>query len=424
MNIEQTARQLRQELFSQCGEQLICTDFQKALPYIRGSRLYKIFSAMPKGRLMHAHIEATFDLRYVLSLALSCPDTYVFTHSETSDFRYLQVAHRAWFEGGVIPAGWENLQQAVAARPLLKEDIFEACTASVEMIDEHIWPKFEAIFDRYKALNNYKPFFIKLYTKVLCEMAEEGLLGVDFRYISQTIFDEDGHRLSGDEYVDLVKEINAAVAQKYPWFKVNLIYSYYKGVPAETVPERLEIARHLLKKYPDVVLGYDMVGDEACGKDLDYYAAVLRDAPVPVIMHAGETVDPSNNNIGTALQLGIRRIGHGLNLFQHPELEPKVKEQGVMLEVCPLSNQLLGYTPDLSKHPAAGYIKRGLNVTLNSDDCAIFDTAYLTDDLLAAYLCWDLSLADIKRCLLNSLQGDPDLTDLFESQWAAFEQSM
>ncbi len=95
-----------------------------------------------------------------------------------------------------------------------------------------------------------------------------------------------------------------------------------------------------------------------------------------------------------------------------------------MLEVCPLSNQLLGYTPDLSKHPAAGYIKRGLNVTLNSDDCAIFDTAYLTDDLLAAYLCWDLSLADIKRCLLNSLQGDPDLTDLFESQWAAFEQSM
>ena len=424
MDIEQTTCRLRQDCIVAQKAQLIYNDFQKALPALRQSEIYDVFRRMPKGRLMHAHIEATFDLRYVLSLALSCPDTYVFTNPGTSEFRYLQVAHKAWFEGATIPAGWENLQQAVAARPLLKEDIFEACTASVEMIDEHIWPKFEAIFDRYKALNNYKPFFIKLYTKVLCEMAEEGLLGVDFRYISQTIFDEDGHRLSGDEYVDLVKDINAAVARKYPWFKVRLIYSYYKGVPAETVPERLEYARHLCQNYPDVVIGYDMVGDEACGKDLDYYAAVLRDADVPVIMHAGESVDPANNNIALALKLGIRRIGHGLNLFQHPELEPKVKEQGVMLEVCPLSNQLLGYTPDLSKHPAAGYIKRGLNVTLNSDDCAIFDTAYLTDDLLAAYLCWNLSLADIKRCLLNSLQGDPDLTDIFESQWAAFENSL
>jgi adenosine deaminase CECR1 len=167
-----------------------------------------------------------------------------------------------------------------------------------------------------------------------------------------------------------------------------------------------------------------MVGDEACGKDLDYYASVLREAGVPVIMHAGESVDPANGNIGTALQLGISRIGHGLNLYLHPEIESKVKETGVMLEVCPLSNQLLGYIPDLSLHPAAGYIKRGLNVTINSDDCAIFDTAYITDDLLAAYLCWNLSLADIKRCLLNSLQGNVALTSLFEEQWKAFENSL
>ena len=95
-----------------------------------------------------------------------------------------------------------------------------------------------------------------------------------------------------------------------------------------------------------------------------------------------------------------------------------------MLEVCPLSNQLLGYVPDLSQHPAAGYIKRGLNVTISSDDCAIFDTAFITDDLLLAYLCWDLSKADIKRCLLNSLQGDRELISIFESQWEAFEASI
>lgn len=418
------AADMRQDILQADKEGLVYKNFQKALPALRQTQLYRLFRRMPKGRLMHAHIEATFDVRYMISLALSSPDTYVFMQPERDGFRYLQLAHKAWFEGGMIPAGWERLQQAVADRPQLKEELFDACTSTMDNIDSDIWPKFEAIFDRFKAINNYKPFFVKQYTKVLCDMAEEGLLGVDFRYISQTIFDEDGRQLEPDEYVDLVKEINAAVREKYPWFRVNLIYCYYKGVPAETVPPRLEYARHLLQKYPDVVFGYDMVGTEDCGKDLMYYSEALKDAGVPIIMHAGESVDPANRNVEYALDLGIRRIGHGMNLYRYPEVEARVKELGVMLEVCPLSNQLLGYVPDLREHPAACYIKRGLNVTLNSDDCAIFNVAYITDDLLLAYLCWDLSLADIKRCLLNSLQGDPTLTTLFEEQWKAFEAAI
>ena len=131
-------------------------------------------------------------------------------------------------------------------------------------------------------------------------------------------------------------------------------------------------------------------------------------------------MDPNNRNIEYALDLGSKRLGHGMNLFRYPEVEKRVKAGNVMLEVCPLSNQLLGYIPDLRLHPAAGYIKRGLNVTISSDDCAIFDTSYITDDLLLAYLCWDLSVADIKRCIKNSLQGDPALDALFESSWDSF----
>ena len=423
MDIESLASKMRQDCLAADPGQLIYHDFQKALPALRRSPLYAFFKRMPKARLMHAHIEATFDMHYVISLALSSSDTYVFTAKETKEYRHLQMAHKAWFEGGVVPAGWENLQQAVAARPSLKEDIFNACTSTKENIDENIWPKFEAIFDRYKAINNYLPFFKKIYTEMLCRMAAEGLLGVDFRYISQPIFCEDGSRLGDDGYVDTVLEVAEAVREKYPWFTVRLIYSYYKGVPAETVPARLEYARHLIEKYPGVVIGFDMVGDEH-GKDLSYYGEVLTAGNVPVIMHAGESVLQENHNVEYALDLGISRVGHGINLYMHPQAEARAKESGLMLEVCPLSNQLLGYIPDLREHPAAKYIKNGMNVTISSDDCAIFDTAFITDDLLLAYLCWDLSLADIKRCLLNSLQGDPTLTALFNSQWEAFERSL
>ncbi len=424
MDIEHNIDKLRQEILRQDREELIFSDFQKALPRLRTTSLYRIFKAMPKGRLMHAHIEASFDIHYMLSLILASDDVYVFMDDETPEYRYCQLAHKAWFPDFVIPDGWVNLKSAVAGNPLLKDELYNLCTSGKENIDENIWPKFEAIFDRFKAVNNFKPFFVKTYTKVLMDMAAEGLLGVDWRYISQTIFDEDGRKLTADEYVDTLKDIEAVVRGTYPYFHINIIYCYYKGVPAGTVPERLELARHLQEKYPDMFIGFDMVGSEDCGKDLLYYTPVLREARVPIIMHAGESVNPGNRNIEYALDLGIKRLGHGLNLYLHPGLEARVKADNVMLEVCPLSNQLLGYVNDLREHPAAGYVKRGLNVTLNSDDCAIFDTAYITDDLLLAYLCWNLSIADIKRCLENSLEGDRALEDLFERSWAVFESRL
>ena len=421
MAIEQSLDIMRREILQADRDRLIFNDFQKALPKLRETRLYKIFRAMPKGRLMHAHIEASFDVHYMLSLVLSSNETYVFLRPESNGYRYCQLAHKAWFPGFVIPEGWVNIRSAVASDPLLTEKLYHMCTSGKEDIDENIWPKFEAIFDRFKAVNNYKPFFKKLYTKVFMDMAAEGLMGVDLRYISQTIFDTDGRLLEPDEYVELLKEIESEVQKTYPYFTLKVIYCYYKGVPVETVPERLAFARHLQEKYPEMFLGYDMVGGEDCGKDLLYYAPALKEAGVPIIMHAGETLDPNNRNIEYALDLGIKRIGHGMNLYRYPDVEARVKAGNVMLEVCPLSNQLLGYVPDLKDHPAAGYIKRGLNVTLNSDDCAIFDTAYITDDLLLAYLCWDLSLADIKRCLKNSLQGDTSLEAMFETSWKEFE---
>ena len=423
MEIEQITSQMRHDILSANRDGLIFNDFQQQLSKLRETSLYRIFKAMPKGRLMHAHIEATFNVRDMLSLAIANGGVYVFLNEETKEFRQYQLAHRGWFEDGVIPHGWKGLNQALAETPSLIDTLFSMCTSGKGNIDENIWPKFEAIFDRFKAVNNCKPIFKNLYTKVFMEMAAEGLMGVDLRYISQTIFEENGHRLTADEYVDTLRDIEAEVHKVYPYFHINIIFCYYKGVPAETVPERLEFARHLQEKYPDMFIGYDMVGGEDCGKDLLYYTPVLRDAGVPIIMHAGETSNPDNHNIEYALNLGSRRLGHGFNLYRFPDVEARVKAGNVMLEVCPLSNQLLGYVDDLREHPAAGYIKRGLNVTINSDDCAIFDTAYITDDLMLAYLCWDLTMADIKRCLKNSLQGDPTILAQFEQHWKAFESA-
>ena len=113
MDIEQLAAGMRREIISGDCDRLIFNDFAKALPSLRSSGLYRIFRAMPKGRLMHAHIEASFDMRYMLSMALSSNDVYVFLNPETDEYRYCQLAHRAWFPGFAIPDGWVNLNDVI-----------------------------------------------------------------------------------------------------------------------------------------------------------------------------------------------------------------------------------------------------------------------------------------------------------------------
>ena len=65
---------------------------------------------------------------------------------------------------------------------------------------------------------------------------------------------------------------------------------------------------------------------------------------------------------------GPARIGHGLALVRHPLLMEMARDRGIAIEVCPISNQVLGYVGDLRAHPAVAYINAGIPVVLSPDD--------------------------------------------------------
>ncbi len=85
---------------------------------------------------------------------------------------------------------------------------------------------------------------------------------------------------------------------------------------------------------------------------------------LPLYLHSGESNWTENENALDAILLGARPIGHGLTLIKHPLLMRIVKERGIAIEVCPISNQVLGYVADLRNHPAVHYINSGLPVVL------------------------------------------------------------
>ena len=88
---------------------------------------------------------------------------------------------------------------------------------------------------------------------------------------------------------------------------------------------------------------------------------------LPFLIHAGESNLPSNTMVVDAMLLGAERIGHGLMLPRHPELLAQAAATGIpSVEVCPISNQVLGYVPNLMDHPGLLMLRNGVRITINN----------------------------------------------------------
>jgi len=74
-----------------------------------------------------------------------------------------------------------------------------------------------------------------------------------------------------------------------------------------------------------------------------------------------------------------------------------VKENNVLLELCPISNYLTNAIPDLKQHPLKFLMSEGVKVSINSDDPGIFGTTIL-DDYAVLKDMHGFTLEDFQRC--------------------------
>jgi aminodeoxyfutalosine deaminase len=99
---------------------------------------------------------------------------------------------------------------------------------------------------------------------------------------------------------------------------------------------------------------------------------------LPAVPHAGET--EGADSVRQAVEvLGAVRIGHGVRCLEDPSLVETLVERGIMLEVCPTSNDLLQVVERLEDHPLPELIDAGLRVCLNTDDPGWFATDLVTE---------------------------------------------
>jgi adenosine deaminase CECR1 len=235
----------------------------------------------------------------------------------------------------------------------------------------------------------------------------------------------------------LVSEIRSFQKDVDPDFSVQIIPCGLRSANVSQNLEFLHQAFQLKKLHPDIVVGFDIVSEEDPNLTNLELKEVLDEIPqleaqygieMSLLLHSGESNSPGDENVIDAiLQPGLKRIGHGTNLFLFPEVEQMVKERDIAVEICPISNRVLQYVPDLRFHPAAGMLKRNVQLVISPDDPTLFGYYGMTYDLWMAAVAWRLDLQSIKKLLINSIHysslSDERKThhlEVFDGRWNKF----
>jgi len=226
------------------------------------------------------------------------------------------------------------------------------------------------------------------------------------------LFDEDRKSMTLMQELAIIDEVIKDTKKTVPHFELVLCVTGLKIVPGH-IDKMLEHIKEGKTAYPELFSGFDMVNEEEYNPQLSEYMPKILAAQndpsspcygMPTFCHAGETHNSEVHNLHCSLLLNCKRIGHGFQIMQFPNLVDQFIKKDICIEVCPLSNLVLGYTLDLKQHPIRDLMFKGLQFSISSDDPCFFDYEGVTLDYTMATIAWQLDLRDLKKISLNGIR--------------------
>ena len=133
----------------------------------------------------------------------------------------------------------------------------------------------------------------------------------------------------------------------------------------------IEMAARFLNKG---VVAIDLAGAEALFPNEMFQGEfeTIRNHGIPMTIHSGEAAGASS--VESAIKLGANRIGHGIHAIEQEPVMALLKEKKIPLEICPKSNLDTKAISRFEDLPIKEFMKRGIIVTLNTDDMTVSNT--------------------------------------------------
>ncbi|KAI9705954.1 MAG: hypothetical protein M1836_005360 [Candelina mexicana] len=414
--------------------------FAQSKDRMEKSRLFKIVRRLPKGALLHAHLDAMIDVGWLLEKALAtegmCIQSSVALCTPTA--LDAGVIHFAYSKSASEVSIWTSDYEASTPIPL----IFAAesfpdggrsgfitwlksrCTVTAEESLNHhhgvnaVWRKFIDTFPIIGSMLFYEPIYRAAIHHMCKQLLEDGIRWVDLRAAFTFQYRREHSEAPDEGYEEMIRVLGEEVErfratdEGTRFWGARMIWTTVRSFDKRTVVD-------IKKAHPDLIAGFDVVGQEDNGRPLKDLTPELfwfrkrcveEGVEIPFFFHAGECLgdgDETDSNLFDAVLLGSRRIGHGFSLYKHPLLIDMIKEKKILVESCPVSNEVLRLTSSIMSHPLPALLSRGVPAALCNDDPAILGqgSSGLSHDFWQALQGWEnLGLAGLGALAENSLR--------------------
>ena len=131
--------------------------------------------------------------------------------------------------------------------------------------------------------------------------------------------------------------------------------------------------------------------------------ATARQLGLHTCAHAGEAAG-AESIWGALHSLQAERIGHGTRAFEDPELLDYLVENQIPVEMNPISNVCTGVVESYEAHPIGDYYKRGMMISVNTDDPKMFGNS-LAEEYNLLVKKHGFSQDDVRTVILNGIHS-------------------
>ncbi|KAL8713411.1 MAG: hypothetical protein Q9220_002610 [cf. Caloplaca sp. 1 TL-2023] len=436
--------------------------FSLARKRLEQSKLFQILTRMPKGALLHAHMDAMIDADFLVDQALATAGMAIqashaldatearkqafvsFSYSKSLDHSTTSIWSEGYQPGEPVPAAAAADSFPDGGRTAFKAWIVERSTITPEESLNHhegldaIWDKFSSCFIILGSILRYEPIFRASLRRLFHELSADGLQWADFRMAFVAKYWREGHE-DPDEGQEALFEVFDEELKEFQqtkegkrWWGCRFIWTTLRRYGKKEMVDHMKQCIAIKKQYPHLIAGYDVVGQEDKGRTLADLTPELfwfkkkcmeEGVDIPFFFHAGECLgdgDATDQNLFDAILLGTRRIGHAFSLYRHPLLIDLVKQKKILIEACPISNEVLRLTSSIKAHPLPALLARGVSVVLSNDDPAVLGVGKngLTHDFWQALQGWEnLGLEGLGSLAENSVRYAAFWPDQNNKEW-------
>jgi adenosine deaminase len=219
----------------------------------------------------------------------------------------------------------------------------------------------------------------------------------------EIFFDPQAHTERGVNFATVINGITKALADaKIEWgISSNLILCFLRHLSAdsamETLYQSLPYQKHI------IAVGLD---SSELGHPPEKFEKVFAQAieeGYKTVAHAGEE-GPAQYITDSLDKLNVSRIDHGVRCTEDADLVQRLVDIKMPLTVCPLSNVKLKVFDSMEKHNVLKLLKKGLKVSIHSDDPAYFG-GYLNDNFIAVYEALNMTRKQAVKLAKNSFKS-------------------